>query len=208
MSDFQGMVDVVERSQAAMEEVVAALSDTQLHEPSHLPGWTRGHLVAHLCRNAGGVFRVAHSVNTDEPDEMYPGGMEARASMIEEGASRPISLAAADFRWSGRRVISELRAVPADRENKETRWQTLLPVALAPGLRLVEIEVHWVDLDVGHTPAHWPTEMVAPLLAMELAALPGRAPGVSAPNLPDHELLAWLLGRSTLPDLPELPPWH
>jgi maleylpyruvate isomerase len=81
-------------------------------------------------------------------------------------------------------------------------------VALAPGLRLIEIEVHCVDLDIGYTPAHWPTEMVAPLLAMELAQLPERAQGVGAPDLPDHELLAWLLGRSTLSGLPALPPWH
>jgi maleylpyruvate isomerase len=82
MSDFQKTVDVVERSQAAMEKVVAALSDAQLREPSHLPGWTRGHVVAHVCRKAGGVFRVAHSVNTGEPDEMYPGGWERRRRAV------------------------------------------------------------------------------------------------------------------------------
>jgi maleylpyruvate isomerase len=191
-----------------MEEAVAALSDAQLREPSRLPGWTRGHVVAHVSRNAGGVFRVAHAVNTGEPDDMYPGGLEARASMIEEGASRPSNLAAADFQWSGRRVVSELRAVPSDRENMPTPWQMMLPVAMAPGLRLIEIEVHRVDLDLGYTPEQWPTEMVVPLLAMELAHLPERAPGVTAPELPDHQMLAWLLCRSDLPWLPELPPWH
>lgn len=208
MSDYQDLVDAVERSQESIETFVAGISDAQLAEPSSLSGWTRGHLLAHISRNAGGVYRLVHGVISDEPSEMYPGGQEARNSLIEEGAYRPIALAAADLAYSGRRLIAELRALPTDKLTTTMPWRTGVPAAAAPLLRLTELEVHRVDLDLGYSPTQWPAELVTPLLALELPRLGERAPGVSAPDLPDNELLAWLIGRPTRQGLPDLPPWR
>ena len=32
-----------------------AISDTQAREPSLLPGWSRGHVLTHIARNADGL---------------------------------------------------------------------------------------------------------------------------------------------------------
>ena len=58
---------------------------------------------------------------------------------------------------------------------------------------LRNVEVHHVDLDIGHRPCDWPSILVEGELSKRLRSLPNRA---------DHaELLAWLLGRADAPDL-------
>jgi len=62
---------------------------------------------------------------------------------------------------------------------------------------LRSVEVHHVDLDIGYLVSSWPPIFVDGELAKRLRALPNRA---------DHaDLLAWLLGRATAPEL--LGPW-
>ena len=72
-------------------------------------------------------------------------------------------------------------------------------------LRWREVEIHHLDLDLGYTAADWPPAFVADTLATELPALRQAVGDVAVPELPDHEVLAWLLGRPTRPDLPAVP---
>src|SRR5258707_327128 len=55
--------------------------------------------------------------------------------------------------------------------------------SVLPG-RLREVEFHHVDLDAGHTPAHWDPEFVDGELAGAAATLSGR------PGMPDVTLVA------------------
>jgi maleylpyruvate isomerase len=51
----------LDRLAAATDRVLAtatALSDAQAREPSLLPGWTRGHLLTHIARNADGMVNL------------------------------------------------------------------------------------------------------------------------------------------------------
>jgi maleylpyruvate isomerase len=58
---------------------------------------------------------------------------------------------------------------------------------------LRNIEVHHVDLDLGHSPSDWPTVLVEGELPKRLRSLPDGA---------DHaEILAWLLGRAPAPEV-------
>ena len=65
------------------------------------------------------------------------------------------------------------------------------------GHHLRNIEVHHVDLDVGHRPSDWPSILVESELPKRLRALPDRAGHA--------ELLAWLIGRGPAPEL--VGPW-
>ena len=202
------LVDQVARSQGAVERSVAALTEERARQPSLLPGWTRGHVVTHLARNADAHHRFAKAVVSGAPmTEMYPGGPEARAAGIEEGADRPVALLAGDVAFAGRRVIVALRAVTPDRYGTTVPWRRPGPASHLPVLRWRELEIHHVDLGVGYTPSDWPDAFVAHTLATELPALREAAPDVGPPELPDRELLAWLLGRPTRDGLPELPAW-
>ncbi len=58
---------------------------------------------------------------------------------------------------------------------------------------LRNVEVHYVDLDIGHRPSDWPSILVEGELSKRLRSFPDRA---------DHaEILAWLLGRAPAPEL-------
>ncbi|WP_024795648.1 maleylpyruvate isomerase N-terminal domain-containing protein [Tomitella biformata] len=207
--NFSEAVDAARNSQAALEDSLGRLTERQAREPSLLPGWTRGHVVTHLARNADALNRFAGGVITGELEtEMYPGGPKARAAAIEEGADRPAELLTADATFAGRRVVETLGAVPAELLDTPVAWKRPVEARFLPQLRWRELEIHHVDLGLEYTAADWPAEFVEATLAVELPALAALEPRVVVPaELARHELLAWLIGRPTTAGLPELPSW-
>ncbi len=137
---------------------VDALSGDDWDAPSGLPGWTRAHVVAHLALNGEGLTGVLRGEVEHEPAPMYE-TQEQRDSDIEE-------LARADHAEIRERLLvstvtfpEAVQALPADAWDgrfERTRGGSTLPLAAAPLMRLREIEIHHVDLDVGHSPADWP----------------------------------------------------
>ncbi|HEY5853298.1 MAG TPA: maleylpyruvate isomerase family mycothiol-dependent enzyme [Aldersonia sp.] len=205
--DYPDLLDAVTRSQERVAATLATLGDDEARAPSRLPGWTRGHVVTHLCRNADAVWRFATGVLTGVPGVMYPGGPDARNSAIEEGADRPTSLLAADFDFTGSRLARALAQIPADRLDTEIAWRRPVTAYDLPLLRWRELEIHHIDLGLAYSLADWPDEFVSYTLASERPRLAAAAPDVTAPELPDAQLLAWLVGRPQSSGLPELPPW-
>ena len=65
-----------------------ALDDAQAAAPSRLPGWTRGHILTHLARNADGFRNLLIWARTGTETPMYP-SEESRDRDIEAGARRP-----------------------------------------------------------------------------------------------------------------------
>lgn len=205
---YTALLDEVVASQRALESTLETLTDQQAREPSRLAGWSRGHVVTHLARNADALNRFAVGVITGEPaPEMYPGGPAARAAAIEEGAGRPVELLAADFRFAGRRVIDSLREITADRYETPVNWRKPVTAWDVPVLRWRELEIHHVDLGLDHAVGDWPEAFVDNTLATELPELKALHPDVTIPELPRHELLAWLIGRPTRTGLPSVPAW-
>lgn len=140
--------------QAATERLltaVGALDPTAVTQSSRLPGWTRGHVLAHLARNADAL------VNVLEGRPMYASA-EAREADIERGAPRPLDAQLADVRESAERLRA-VCAAPAD-------WSRT--VALRNGVtdrasgvlfrRWIEVELHHVDLSIGHELEDLPAE--------------------------------------------------
>ena len=62
-----------------------ALTDAEAAGPSLLPGWTRGHVLTHLARNADALVGLVDGALTGVAAPMYP-SVEARAADIEAGA--------------------------------------------------------------------------------------------------------------------------
>jgi maleylpyruvate isomerase len=201
-----------------------ALDDEAVREPSGLPGWTRGHLLTHVARNADGLCKLLAWASTGERRDMYP-SREHRDADIEAGAGRPAAEVAADVAESGERFIEEAAKLGPEhwRTEVERRTGGFQPAARIPWWRYEEVLIHHVDLDTGFSPAHWPAEFTGPELEMTIdrftdPAYEGVAPrfrvhaedtartlGVRCdPTLKEHllvrgpepALLAWLLGRS------------
>ncbi len=204
---YAEVVEQVTRSQARVEATLATLTDDRTRGASALPGWTRGHVITHLARNADGLRRFAVGVATGVTAEMYPGGPDARAAAIEEGAGRPVELLAADLRFAGRRLIDDMRGLDPTLLDTPVRWRKPVAARALPVLRWRELEIHHVDLDAGYTCAEWPSEFVESTLRTELPELTAVAPEVVIPDLPPAALVSWLIGRPTRPDLPALPAW-
>lgn len=76
--DLESLREATERLLTA----VARLDNASVAEPSRLPGWSRGHVLAHLARNADAL------VNVLEGRPMYPDAV-TRDSDIERDAPRP-----------------------------------------------------------------------------------------------------------------------
>ena len=195
----------------------SALSDMQIGEPSPLPGWSRGHVLTHIARNADGLRNLLTWAQTGVETPQYA-SIEDRAAQIEAGAGRPADEIAADVARSASAFTAHARELADDAWLAEVRasrgpahpaWYTL-------HRRLFEIEIHHVDLDVGYQPVDWPEWFVTGELYRitgDLAASPqtpaailndvstGRQyllrPDASELEIsgPGHGLLAWLLGR-------------
>ena len=76
-------------------------TDSWAGQPSLLPGWTRGHVLSHLARNADAMVRALAGTARGERIPMYD-GEDARAADIEAGAGRTAAELAADVVESAR----------------------------------------------------------------------------------------------------------
>lgn len=205
--DHGELLDQLGRSHARLAASVHGLTDEPARQPSLLPGWSRGHVVTHLSRNADALRRLALGVLGGEQAEMYPGGQDARNAAVEEGADRPATLLAADYDFAGARLLSTLRLLPDELLDTAVRWRRPIAARELATLRWREIEIHHVDLGLEYRAEDWPSEFVTATLGTELPSLRAAHPEVAVPELPEHELLAWLLGRPTRTGLPAAPTW-
>src|SRR6516225_10421530 len=106
----------LDRLAAATDRLLAtatALSDAQAREPSLLPGWTRGHVLSHIARNADGLRNLLIWARTGTETPMYASA-ESRSADIEAGAGRPAAALAADVGESAAAFAAEAAAMPDD----------------------------------------------------------------------------------------------
>src|SRR5512134_97638 len=76
---------------AAHQQLLAhidPLDDAAIRLPSLLPGWTVGHVLTHVARNADSFVRILEGAERGEILDQYEGGVESRAADIEAGAGR------------------------------------------------------------------------------------------------------------------------
>jgi maleylpyruvate isomerase len=184
-------------SHARLDRALAGLTEEQARRPSRLPGWSVGHLLTHLARNADSVVRRLEGAARGEVLSQYVGGREGRAADIEAGAHRSAAELVADIRESSARCDAACAAVAPEVWDRPTVGLSgdESPAAFLAFSRWREVEVHHVDLGLGYEPADWPVALVEHWLPSLLADLPGRTD--------PSRLLAWTIGRGPAPDLPD-----
>ena len=131
--------------------------------PSLCEGWSRGHVLAHLARNADALVRVCDVALTGAADTMYD-DVESRDADIERGARRSAHEHATDIRDSAARLADRLEALrPEHAEVRVERTPGGFPIAvgMVPFMRLRELVFHHVDLDAGYSFASAPADVVA-----------------------------------------------
>lgn len=210
----------VDIATASLLRTAAGISDPQAREPSLLPGWSRGHVLTHIARNADSLRNLLIWARTGVPTPQYP-SPEARDQEIEAGHGRPAAELLADIANSAAALADEAASladaawaaeVAGMRRGAHPAWFTLWR-------RLSEVEIHHVDLDAGYRPADWPADFAAQALervAGNFAGVDSGAPAVILRSSdsgseyrigpagtdaievcgPTRNLLAWLTGRS------------
>lgn len=196
------------------------LDDATARSASLLPGWSVGHVLTHLARNADGMVHLVDWAETGAQTPMYP-SVEARNADIESGAGRPAAELVADVSGSAERLAAAFDRFHAFGDPQLDRLVLFgaprpgavpdVPAYSIPSARIRELEIHHVDLGLpSYTPLDWPDEFVErTLLAIHSASGPVDVLGHPA------EVLAWRLGRGAGPtvrlrdgSLPgEPPPW-
>ncbi|MCD9874693.1 maleylpyruvate isomerase family mycothiol-dependent enzyme [Streptomyces guryensis] len=225
----------VQDGQRRLQQAVDALPGTAVFEPSALPGWTRGHLLTHLARNADALVNLLTWARTGTPTPMYT-SPDRRVTDIEAGAGRPLTEQQRDVRQSAARFAAAAEALTQE------AWSATvvsgqgreIPASEVPWLRAREVWIHLVDLRVGvamdalpadfawalvDDVAGWMSARVAPGAGAELTAegfgtvVLGRpSVDVTVTGSP-NALASWLTGRGATDELhvrgelPGLPRW-
>lgn len=212
MSALIADLDGLRAATAALLDDLGGLTDDEARRPSLCAGWTVGHVLTHLARNAEAVVRMVAAAERGQEKPMYPSA-EARTADIGAGADRPAADLVADVRSTAEALDASWPAGGAAAwDGHGLTLAGRLPVAEMPFRRWREVEVHRADLGLGFGWADWSDAYVERELAVALARTPERTPDhtpvLVGPDDDRRRILAWLLGRADAPDgRPELAPW-
>ena len=176
--------------------------------PSLLPGWTQGHVLTHLARNADAFVGILAGVERGERAEMYPGGAAARNAAIDQGSTRHWDELVADVTTTAAAFDAQVaRQRSWDGEGTDPRGNAIAALDI-PLRRLREVLVHHVDLgDAAFGAERWPDEYVREELRLQTMLWNARRPmGVTglppaALAAPELTRLRWLLGRADIAGL-------
>jgi maleylpyruvate isomerase len=167
LETLRGLVTTA--TQRLLGDTISVIDD-DWRGPSRLPDWSRGHVATHIARHADGMVRLTEWARTGERHDMYASA-EQRAAEIEEGSGRTGLELQIDLDTSAGRLANAFDAL--DEAGTwdavvELRSGTKVPARLLPLIRLLEVVVHHVDLNIGYefdhietTTAEWLLEWCA-----------------------------------------------
>jgi maleylpyruvate isomerase len=229
-----GWLDGCFAAQARLVALVEPCSDDDMRRPSLLEGWTVGHLLTHLARNADSHTGMVLAAQHGDMVAQHAGGPEERSAGIEAGWRRPAAAIADDLRAAQRSLEDAWSATEAETWATGCGRRRQGPTTLADLVfyRWQEVELHLVDLGLvdrggptwdglsdeyaelewnntlGALPARVP-ESTALLLVPE--DRPSRAVGAGTDlrivRAPSRQILRWLVGRGGESGWPTLGPW-
>lgn len=223
----EGFIAEVDHATERMIRTASLLSDADVHQPSALPGWTRGHVLTHLARQADSLVNLLTWARTGIETPQYA-SPERRDADIADGAARDIRTQVSDLVDSAARLTAAAAAMTSESWATQVRWRNGAhrPAADAPWARLVEVEIHHADLVAGYSAATSPPWFTARLLAELATTFTGRenvtpvllhaddlaiehrigtAAAAATVRGPAHALVEWLSGRGDGADLTVVP---
>lgn len=229
------LLEELRRAAEAVASTTAKLTGRDVEAPSELPGWTRGHVLAHVTGISNAMARQLEFAARGETIELYDGGYEGRTRAIEMAAGHSLAEHRADLDAALERALRAFAGLD------DAGWRRPISyrggVVFDGGLALWrELVIHATDLGTGRGPETWSRPFCEQLFDFLAARVPegnryvlqplglapvtigsGSATTVVSGMLTD--IAAWLAGRTpTLGslrataaadgvDLPELLPW-
>lgn len=217
-----------------LRSALTVVDDQVARRPSALPGWTVGHLLTHLARNADSHRGMIEAIGRGQVTDQYPGGAAQREGDIAAGAHRPAAELVDDVGVSHQRLEAAWAALDDEAwaVGLGRRAAGLAPAPLLVALRWREVELHsvdlgladlggpgWADLSDGYVDVEWDLTLggldrrlpddVALLLAPgdRPSRLAGRGSSPIVVRDDARAVLRWLTGRDERADRPTLAPW-
>lgn len=180
---FNGRMDPMRLLQDATRSLVRtvdAMPDEAYAEPSLLPGWSRGHVVAHLTLHAEGSVRALDALAQGERGvALYASSAQRDADIDELAAAEPTELRSR-LLAATTELLDALERVPEQAWHGTVRRapdsDVSFPAGQLPAKRLAEVEIHHVDLDAGYDRALWSEEFATGLVGTLVAGLEPAAP--------------------------------
>ncbi len=184
----------------------SGLSDAHIPRDALVPGWTVGHVLAHLTHNAQSMTQLFEAAQDGRIGVQYPGGTSQRAADIERDAPSCAEVHIERLRGAIERlekVWSQATLAWAGRA--EMVSGVVVATSDLPLRRWREVEVHMGDLGIAELgfdgPRCWSNEYVrrdVRVLTMQWSARGSMGMNTlpsPVAQLEDRWRLAWLLGR-------------
>lgn len=194
-----GILGEVSTQTLRLVHAAATLPAAELAAPSLLPGWTRGHVLAHVARQADAAAGVLREAAEGRSGTMYT-SVEARNQAIEDGAAAGPAEQLQGLLDSAVRLLDAWRDLPVDRRDVGFALPSGVTrtAAEVPWLRWREVVLHHVDL--GLTSGDLGGPLVGRLLDETVDGFTGK-PGMAQLVLVDAQRdRRWELGTpSTVP---------
>lgn len=219
------LIDQVRDGHHRLLDLVSELETDDFRELTQLPGWTRGHVIAHLAHNAQALGRVSSAAARGELVDLYPD--DDRDAAIERDAQQD--------------AIGLVQLMATAHAGLEIAWDSLAdddwdkPVRFRDGTitdlvlcRWREIEIHTVDLGVEYTEQDWTPQFCEHAIDFLAPRLSGASVAVDPDDLDRswsfgdaattvrgscRSIACWMAGRepsrppTVAGSLPELGPW-
>ncbi len=174
-ADARAVREALDRHTGWLVATAAALDDATA--PSRCDGWTRGHILTHVARNADGMNAMVRAAVDGSGEAMYA-SQERRDGDIEAGAGRDLVDLVSDVRSTAAALapaMARLDGIPAevlvDRLPGGPRFRAID----LPFMRLREVVYHHADLDAGFGFEQVESDLVRRFLALEARRLTGPA---------------------------------
>ena len=167
----EALLAICRESHRRFLDSVMQLDDDALRRPSRLPGWSRGHVVAHVVNKASAHVVLFGGPARGEVRHLYPPGHDQDAAAAA-GSGRSRDEFAAALREAFVRLEDAWDRLP------EPHWAAMATMtagertlAEVVSHHLRNVEVHHVDLGAGYQAADWPALFVETELAKRLRDL-------------------------------------
>jgi maleylpyruvate isomerase len=161
-AEQQALLEQIDRATEQLLGTVSGFTDSDVREPSLLPGWTRAHVLTHLARGADALRNLLVWARTGVETPAYA-SREARDTAIAEGARRGAGELLTDVSAAAMAYRSEALSLSEEAWQVRVHGPDIPPFPVSDVLlrRLVELELHHADLGAGYRPVDWPAGFAA-----------------------------------------------
>ncbi|MEJ7691171.1 MAG: maleylpyruvate isomerase N-terminal domain-containing protein [Nocardioidaceae bacterium] len=125
--DIVTRLEALESSTASLLRSLEDLDNDEVRAASLLPGWSRGHVLTHLARNADAMVNLVSWAHSGTETPMYA-SRDKRDADITSGAVRSAAALRADVRESHEQLLRAMAELSDEQWATSIRWGRARPL--------------------------------------------------------------------------------